>query len=162
MINLFIMIMLQILGFAVIYIIIYKNIKKSKDHTEITEKIKIELNSIMVELNQITEQNIGLIEDKIKSLSELLNNADKKINIIKRETEKHQVGSKVYDNIVLKKQADIIASSVKNNSGRNNNNNTKEKVYKLFNEGFSSDIIAGKLGITVGEVDLIVSMKSRK
>jgi hypothetical protein len=160
--NLIIIILLQILGFAVIYIILKKMINNNQNQNAIIEKVKNELNSIMVEINQATEQNIGLIEDKINTISEILKNADKKINIMKRETEKHQVSSKIYDKILSNKKPVKLKKTeqiIKSNKKENNRNN---EVYELFNEGFSSEIIAGKLGLTVGEVDLIISLRRRK
>ncbi len=157
--NLFILILLQIVGFAVIFIVLVRKINKSQNYKSIVDKVKNELNSIMVELNHTTEQHIGLIEDKIKSLSKILSNADKKINILKRETEKHEVSSKVYDKILINNKENIVLNPVNNEKIEININ---DRALKLFNEGFSSEIIAGKLGITVGEVDLIISLKNRR
>ena len=72
----------------------------------------------------------------------------KKINILKRETAKHEVSNKVYDKILLNKNKIENRKEIKPDNS-NNENNIQEKAIKLFNEGFSKEIIAGKLGVTI-------------
>ncbi len=159
--DLFILIILQIFGFALIFIILIRKINKSQNYNAIIDKVKLELSSIMVEINHTTEQNIRLIEDKINSLSNLLSNADKKINILKRETAKHEVSNKVYDKILLSKKETSNGNELKPDNTANEVN-IQDKAFKLFNEGFSKEIIAGKLGVTIGEIELIISLKNRR
>ena len=161
--DLFILIILQIFGFALIFIILIRKINKSQNYNAIIDKVRIELNSIMVEINHTTEQNIRLIEEKINSLSNLLSNADKKINILKRETAKHEVSNKVYDKILLNKKENKNENRKEiKPDDTDKENNIQDRALKLFYEGFSKEIIAGKLGVTIGEIELMISLKDRR
>ncbi len=62
--------------------------------------IREEVSRLLVELNQTTDRNIGLMEDRIASLNEQLVTADKKIALLRREIEKHDVGTQVYSRLV--------------------------------------------------------------
>ena len=44
-----------------------------------------------MELNQASDRNVGLIEDKVTRLQQLLKEADRKIVVLNRELDKHNV-----------------------------------------------------------------------
>ncbi len=62
-------------------------------------EIRDEVSRLLVELNQATDRNIALMEDKIAVLNEAISTADKKIGLLRRETEKHDVGSQIYSRL---------------------------------------------------------------
>ena len=62
-------------------------------------EIREEVSRLLVELNQATDRNIALMEDKIAALNEAISTADKKIGLLRRETEKHDVGSQIYSRL---------------------------------------------------------------
>jgi hypothetical protein len=148
--NMITVIALQILGFLVIYIILKRWMGRRIKEDESGEKIQDELTSIMVELNRTTEQNIQLIEDKIGALQELLAEVDKKLSVLKRESEKHEISRSIYDRI---KQAQESGEGT-----QIRDRNVQKEVIKLHREGFSPSIIAAQVGTTVGEVELIISL----
>jgi hypothetical protein len=139
----------QIVGFFLIYALLKKRLTRFVETEKMGERVREELNSIMVELNRITEQNVGVIEDRIKSLAELLAKADKKIALLKREAEKHEVGSAVYRSLKERQPPEVGEKP----------ESMRQKVLRLHGEGFSPEVIAGNLGTTIGEVELIISMK---
>ena len=60
---------------------------------------------MVVQLNQTTDRNVSLLEDRIRQLTELLAKADKKIGLLRREGEKHEVSQSVYNHLVKSRPA---------------------------------------------------------
>lgn len=137
-----------ILGFSVIYLILKKKIASSLDPNTQIERIREEINHLIVDLNQTTDRNIALIEDRVNRLMDLLAEADKKINLLQRESEKHQLSNKVYADIARKK-----ADTAKEDR--------QDEVLRLHREGFSTEMIAKRVGAPVSEVELIISLSGR-
>ena len=150
MTTILIAILLQVLGFFLIYLVLRRRIDSSADPGTVIQKMRDELNSIMVEINRTTDQNIGILEDKIKQLSELVTLADKKLTLLRREEEKQGISERI-----LKRAQQSLES-------RPQGETTQAKVLRLYGEGSSADVIAGQVGTTVGEVELIISLDSRK
>ena len=152
--TIFTIITIQVLGFLVVYFLLKRWIERRIKPDEMGQKIQDELGSIMVELNRTTEQNIQLIEDKIGTLQELLAEVDKKLSVLKRESEKHEISRSVYDQIRQGRGRDA--------KGQIGDRNIQKEVMRLHREGFSPGVIAGRLGTTVGEVELIISLENSK
>ena len=144
----------QILGFLVMYILLKRWMERRIKEDESGQKIQDEIASIMVELNRTTEQSIQLIEDKITVLQELLSKVDKKLSILKRESEKHEISRSIYDRI---RQAQERGEGT-----RIADRDIQREVIRLYREGFSPSIIAAQVGTTVGEVELIISLERRR
>lgn len=141
--------------FVLLYLILKRKIEKSVNPRAFIDEIRVEVDRIILELNNTTERNISLIEDKINQLTELLEKADKKIMLLSRESEKYNI-SKNYSDILKK---------VKKSDGPDNKNmeetDVKEKVLKLYREGFSPSVIANHTNLPIGEVELIISLTER-
>ena len=148
---------IQILGFIIIYFMLKRWIERRIKPDEVGRKVQDELGSIIVELNKTTEQNIELIEDKIARLQELLVEADKKLSLLKREAEKHEISRSIYDQISSGR-----TRSQPGETGQGGDRNIKREVIRLHKEGFSPGVIAGYVGTTVGEVELIISLQNSK
>ncbi len=89
----------NILGSLVVYLLLKERIRRTASAAAQLQEVREEVNRLVVELNQTTDRNIALIEDRISSLTELLYKSDKKVTLLRRETEKHEVGSMVYSRI---------------------------------------------------------------
>jgi hypothetical protein len=55
-----------------------------------------EVGRLVTELNQVAERNVVLLEDRVAALNDLLAAADKKIGLLRRESERHEAGALVY------------------------------------------------------------------
>ncbi len=135
-----------------IYLILKKKIEKSNDPAAMLDKIREEVTGIIVELNKTTDRNIALIEDKMNSLMDLLEKADIKISLLRREGEKHEVSKKVYSHIARNKTPEAAEKSL----------DTRAEVLRMHGSGFSNPLISRRIGITLGEVELIISLNERK
>ncbi len=162
---------LNIVVLSVIYILLKRRIDRSFRSTELLSQIEIEIDRVITELNQTTERNISLVENKISSLNLLIAQADKRLLIYNRK-EENQLTNKpiVYTKPVVrqkvqnhddKSKKNGPLSSVKNESSEVRKS-SKERVLELYSGGIDVNTIASKLNITHGEIDLILSMNKRK
>jgi len=140
---------LLIAGFFVVYLILKQQLSKSFDPQTVLESIREEVDRIIVELNSTTDRNITLLEDKVRSLTSLIEQADKKISILRREIEKHELAGKVYSELAGKRiqepeEQDVHAQAV-----------------QLHRQGISVPVIAKRLGITLAEIELIISLANK-
>jgi hypothetical protein len=139
-------------GFAILYLVLKKKIEARTDSSVVLGQIRDEVDRIILELNQTTERNISLIEDKLAALSDLLGQADKRIALLRRESEKNAASSQVYTNI-LQHRAGEEPESPEDPHG---------EVLRLLNSGVSPAAIAKRLGKPLAEVDLIISLSARR
>ncbi len=123
-----------------------------------------EVNGIILELNQTTERNILLIEEKINKISQLIEDSDKSIQILDRRIKiDNRVDPTHYSHLEKKRKFPVIEDEiVKKTEEIDENQNDKKRIMELYNNGLSSDLIASKTGTTIGEVELIITLNSRK
>jgi hypothetical protein len=221
---------LDIGGLLLIYVLLRDRVRRAASANSHIAEIRDEVSRLLVELNQTTDRNIALMEDKIASLNELLSAADKKLGLIRRETEKHDVGTQVYSRLVegrsrgTSAQAQTIAKMPQprqereavaagmppavaaetpqapgaqsplavelserpeNRTGRAastaqprqkregvaagmppsvaaDSADLQQRVMMLHKAGFAASLIAGRVGIPLGEVELIIALEQRK
>jgi fructose-specific phosphotransferase system component IIB len=138
----------------ILFLILRNMIIKKVNPQALLRDIGREVTSIITELNGTTDRNISLIEDKIKQLDELLLRADKKLSLLRRENEKLNIG-KTYNDIIKRPQP-VTETVVYEET----DTNIKEKVQRLRKEGFSTQAIANRINMPVGEIELILSLVS--
>ncbi len=157
---------------------------------EIFDKVKKEINSIMVSLNQATYDNITIIDEKIQSLKNTTESADIKIIELK---EKFNDMSKLID--LKKKEIDvafsdfipdstynpkkIVKQSTKTAEIINEPNLFKkvvfdgetipekkisivEKVNNLYQSGYGVEEIKKMTGLSSGELELLININSMR
>jgi single-stranded DNA-specific DHH superfamily exonuclease len=152
-----------------------RKIDKRLETSALTQQIQKEVDEILIELNGTTERNIGLIEERIRSLGRLLEQADRKIQVLEREMDKQARSADVYTNVVKKRQQaeaqrakeaaaakDASSDSGEDRGERSSDEHSgpklREKVRRLRDSGMGPQQIAAELGSTVGEVELILSL----
>lgn len=154
-----VLIALLIAGFAVMFLLLRRIVNRWFTSTSQLDRVEQEVEKLLVELNHATASNIDLIEARIRELKEMLAVVDKRIGLLKREEEKHEVGKKVYNKIVktppvpIIEQAAIPEPSVVS---------LRDKILNLYHSGFSSPMIASQVGKTVGEVELVISLSEKE
>jgi hypothetical protein len=139
----------QLISFLLLYVFLKKKLEKQFSHDAQIEKIEREVEKIITELNSTTERNIGILEHKLTEIQNILTATDKRLGVLKRESEKHDLSKKIYTN---------LSPAV----GGNKNRDIKEEVMRMYSTGFSSDMIATQLGTSIGEVELIISLAAKK
>lgn len=175
---------LVLLGFF--YILLSKKAAQPKQSAEFLEQIRTELDEMVVELNRTADRNIGLVEERIRSLNRLIGEADRRVSILKKETDKYTRSAGTYSNVrpihidpgkaygqKSIEQVEVENKEKKKEDGKpdlpdkallNKDHSGKEapskreRVMELYRQGISPEIIASRLESTVGEVELIISM----
>jgi hypothetical protein len=163
---------------AIIYLVLNRKVEKNITPEAFLEKVRSEIQSVIVELNETTDRNITLLEERVRSLQTVIKRADKQLTVLQREVEKHKESSEVYTH--LRKAGKIVAGPVQRDtpsgapkstppgSGSGKTESPEEeipleqRVINLYNQGVAPGSIANRLNRTIGEVELIISLNERK
>jgi hypothetical protein len=151
--SLLVTLSVNIIVLAFFFIIITKRFNKKYDAKALLDAVQKEVDGIIVELNGTTDRNIALLEDRIKTLSEILKKTDKKIEYLKKESKRQVYIDDRYN--------DILKSNITGN-GEKPDEPAKERIRELYRQGISAHLIAKKTGISQGEVDLYISLIENK
>jgi hypothetical protein len=177
--TIIIAVVLNAAGLLVIYLLLSRRIHRALSASEVLDSIRDEVRSLVVELNQTTDRNVSLTEERVKQLQRLLGEADRRIQLLGRETDKHRFGLEVYNRLKAgsrdAEQRDRAASDDTSPTGHSLDVTIQpeppvepvepveeplsQKVLRLSAQGFDSRIIAQKVGTTLGEVELILSLR---
>jgi hypothetical protein len=176
-------------GLLLLYVLLIDRVKRASTTQAQIAEIRDEVSRLLVELNQTTERNIAVMEDKIASLNEVLSQADKKIGLLHREIEKHDVGSQIYSRLAEKKPKavpvrqeapvpppaaepepapagpsprPVMAREQPLAVELSDGPDLHERVMMLHRSGFGPALIASRVGVPLGEVELIISLEQRK
>jgi hypothetical protein len=157
------------------YYIVRNKLERILVNKEIIKKVKDEINSIIIQLNETTLNNISLIEEKKKNLDKLVVLADKKKTGLKTKlTEKDELNfddmlkkeEATYSPEKLGKQKKIAVEKVQLELSpldeELKNMPIIEKARYLLDNGFSAQEIQKKIGISSGELELIINIESMK
>jgi hypothetical protein len=178
LVTLLILVAVNVVGYLVIYLLLKERVRRAASPAAQMEGLRDEVNRLVIELNQTTDRNIALIEDRIASLMELLGSADKKIGLMRKESEKHEVGARIYGRILAAKtpvpdaapssfagfteRPPRAGESVPGSGPGIRAESIRDQVIALHNAGFSASVISARVGAPLGEVELIIALEERK
>lgn len=176
---------------AVLFLV--RRIERRIQPTVILEQIRAEIDELMVEFNQTTERNVVLIEERILRLNKLLEEADRRASVLRRDIDAHQGPVRVYARPTVPKPTapESPARAVEDTPTRSTGEpepaaeastdspavgasaavplnpaaavgDKRARIVDLHEKGIAANIIAARVGSTVGEVELIVSLTQRK
>jgi TolA-binding protein len=178
-------------GYVAVYFILKKKISRTLAAATVLREVREEVNRILVELNQTTHRNVTLLEDRIASLTELLARADKKIALARREAEKQELAEKLYSELAARrgqKPAPAAPGPAEPGSkpaepGRSPTGTSAftpagrspapdgpppslqeaaAAAVRLAQAGLSPALIARRLSLSLGEVELILTMAEHR
>ncbi|MBF9016177.1 MULTISPECIES: hypothetical protein [unclassified Oceanispirochaeta] len=164
---------------------IYLKLKVDKvvSGEEWIRKIRDEIDQLILEMNQTAERNVALLENRVKVLQDLLDEADKKLQIMQKETEKSDLSRQVYshlkkqtvltppkesendtpglfDDIKLDSAPTTGSSDTEKSEKEEDSRPLKERVMDLYEQGFGAELISQRLGASISEVDLIINLRT--
>jgi len=84
------------LSFAVLYLLLSRRIRKLVDPEAIVAQIRREIEELIAELNHTAERNITLMEAKIASLAGVLQKAERRIALLRREASALEQSERAY------------------------------------------------------------------
>lgn len=92
------------LTFLVLLLWLKRKVDRELSADRALEKVRKEVGDLITELNATTERNITLIEDRVKRLNELFEQTDRKIGLLRKESEKHDVSTAVYNDLIERRR----------------------------------------------------------
>jgi hypothetical protein len=206
MVSFLALLAVDILGLAGIFFYLKAKIRRALELDSLLDSIRKEVRALNIELNETTDRNISLIEDRMKSLHELLDEADRRMGVVKRELSRHETEREVYNHLGKRVQGAQAASPrapearpfvpepspavslpppanpafaeagegpirlslgsarplpeiIQAEGSVIPPKSRREEALDLYRQGFSADIIAKRLGATVAEIELLVSLE---
>jgi len=84
---------------GIVYILLVKRINREKSSTAITEQVRNEIDRMVVDLNQTADRNIGLVEQQLKLLTEMIQESDHRISLLQKHSEKLNRSTDTYNQI---------------------------------------------------------------
>lgn len=172
-----------------IYKILDRKIKNRLAANKLLQEVRSEVELMVLELNQVTDRNVGLLEERISRLSKLLGEADRKIVTLSKEGEKYSLGGATYNQLRPKSRNPVEQTTEPSDPAKQlffpekpeesktppeadkpskieetpeNLADVRGEVMRLYKEGIDKRIIASKLKKTMGEIELIISWEERK
>jgi len=218
----FLLLALEVAGLAAIWFLLKARISRALELDGLLAEARKELRLLTIEINETTERNITLVEDRLGALQELLSEADRRIGVMKRETARREGEVELYSRLGKKTpRADPPPRSPPRESPRPPGpelfpgtapeaekeprrpedspdtpgagdrpgslqgdplslipassrprpeilarresvippKSLRERALELHRGGFSAELIAARLGATVSEIELLVSLE---
>jgi hypothetical protein len=156
-------------------------------------KVRREIGALIIELDASADRNITIVEDRLKSLKDLIVDADSRIALLSQERAKRSTEGIVYDKLGRASESRQKAletgrvqptlqaippevAGVQIQPGSEQaipfirfsekplpiEEPFADAVRTLSLRGFSSDVIAARLGTTIAEVDLVISLDAER
>jgi len=172
---------LSIIVITITAVALNRRIQSRTSQQAALDEIKREVGSIITELNQTTERNIEIAEDRIGKLRDLIEEADRRVKTLKRDIAGHQQAGVIYDARGTARRDRIEDPPQKGPLPARESTNTTEdaapratesrqpaaasrsevrdEVRMLYLQGLPIERIAVRVGVTVGEVELILSLQ---
>ena len=160
--------------FAALYLLLTRKIRRLVDPDTILAQIRREVEELIVELNNTTERNISLMEQKLKTLSGVLQKVEKRLAILRREAATLEQSERVYaalrrppepetdlppatdERPVPALVTDRVAVPA---ASEGREDNVRDQVVSLHRAGISADSIARRVRLSRAKVELIVSLE---
>jgi hypothetical protein len=181
-------------GLLLIYALLRDRLRRAASASTQIAELRDEVSRLVIELNQTTDRSVALLEDRIANLNDLSAAADKKMGLLRREIEKHDMGNQVYSRIAAARpstqmgndaarsdrESNVARSDRESNVARSDREDgaaqrstraqslsvelyertdLQQRVVMLHKTGLSPALIATRLGVPAGEVELILSLE---
>ncbi|MCK4515686.1 MAG: hypothetical protein KAU31_10535 [Spirochaetaceae bacterium] len=176
---------ISLVAIAIAVIVIRRMVDRRASSTAVMDEIRREVGAILTEMNQTTERNIELIEDRVTRLQELIVQADRRLGTLRRETQKQEKAEMVYSHLSrVARSAGSPPADGGNESSTNKGAQSsggaepsdasgevaqtatsvplKDRVLDLYRQGIPIERIASRVGTAVSEIELIVSLGERQ
>lgn len=150
------------LGFVAAYFSLKRSVRRHLDPSAVLEEIRSEVDGLIVELNETTERNVAILEDRIAELTRAVERADRRIGVLRKEAERREESLEAYRALgaqMAPPRADgqeareAVVASVGDAQRQ-----VREQVMRLHRSGVSVAAIARKVDMPPGEVELVISL----
>lgn len=121
---------------------------ESDFNTRQNERMRQEISELLVELEEFKREYLGKIDTRIKTLNELILQADQRIQELK--------------NLESSRALAVNEAPKKDEPADNITNPLHKKVIELASKGMTTDEISAATGLKKGEVELILGLAGLK
>jgi len=160
---------LQILVSVFLILWTRTSVRRFLGSDEEINRVRREIGALIIELDSSADRNVTVLEDRLSALKELLSDADKRIAVLGQERSRRLPDATVYDRLgrvaepnPIPKAEPLVPFIRFSEKPLPIEEPFADKVVSLARRGFSSDIIAARLGVTMTEVDLVLSMERER
>jgi hypothetical protein len=159
-------------------------IKRRSGATELLAEYREEVQRLISDIDFVTERNVLIVEDKVKILTELLEDTEKRIAVYVKELERSRTGEALYTKLgqnlrnaapdttpspadAPERTAPSVSPEPQREGGAKKSSRQAKKpdikiqIAELALQGYAPERIASKLKISVSEVELTLSFLRR-
>jgi len=176
---------------AVAVLLLYRLLRRRRpaDPSDISgaiDAIRSEVAQLLAELNNTADRNITVLEDRFARLQELVEAADRRLGLLRKEVDRPSAGTQLYNHLQRTALPDGEAGTSKAESpvpsvslapertmpvsqppqqgvtAPDADRSIRQRVLTLHRSGRSASTIANRLGVSIGEVELVISLESRE
>ncbi len=148
----------------IIYKVLSSKISKKIDNKTFLKEVHEEIGSLITQINETSDRNVLLIENRLERLNDLISISDRSITNLKnynniKKYEATKVEEEVTGENIPIEIEEVITDEVKSNNVNDDVTLTRrERILLLHRQGISPTIIASQTKATIGEVELIISL----
>ena len=156
---------------AVYFRVLRGRMRRELGTEEILGRFRSEVSGLITEMNATTERNVALLESRIREASDVLERMEKAMDVLKGEIAAARQMERTYTELGRSRPIDITVEGEVESSGEGSpaadpidfeSLSTRDKALVLYRRGEGSDAIAARLGMSRGEVELIISLHDRR
>jgi hypothetical protein len=96
---LFVGVGINLIVITLVYIHLHRKIGKRQSAGHIISDVRREVDEMIVELNQTTDRNVGVIEERLQRLSRAVDEADKRIRLLQKSTDTFTMNTATYSKV---------------------------------------------------------------
>eukprot|EP01156_Anaeramoeba_ignava_P015856 Anaeramoba_ignava/a616399_95.p1 GENE.a616399_95~~a616399_95.p1 ORF type:complete len:186 (+),score=-4.35 a616399_95:506-1063(+) len=166
----------------IIYAVLSYRISKKVDNKTFLKEVRDEINSLVTQINETSDRNVLLLENRLERLSNLISISDTAISRLKnlnRESEEKKdikvdngrgessssdpqisVVNTIPENLNQIEIDEVIPDTSEQSPEIevNESLSRKDRILLLHRQGISPSVIATQTKATIGEVELIISL----
>jgi hypothetical protein len=151
---------MELAAFFVLFLAFRKKIRRLSGLEGRLSTLRDEVEALAADFGEVSERNIGVLEDRIAVLRDLVNRAE-----LPGRPEPEEGGAESSGPIVLElgHGGSSAPGSGREASGASiSARPARTEALDLCRAGFSPETIAARLGLSVAEVELIVGLEERR
>ena len=137
-------------------------IRKQTSFDGILKDVREEVNRLLQRIDEITEKDISLIEDREKALRTFLDETDRRIAVLNRELSRRENAEEAYRKLGRFPVVEIAKPLPPEPAAPSANQSQEDQLRDLARSGFSPQVIASRLGISISEAELGVALQERR
>ena len=137
-------------------------IEKRTSFDGILKDVREEVNRLLQRIDEITDKDISLIEDREKGLKSLLEETDRRLAALNRELARRTNAEKAYRKLGKYTVIENAKPPPETAPPLAEEQSQEDELRELARSGFSPQIIASRLGISISEAELAVALHERR